>query len=128
MSMETDIGRSAATCVDRAPIISRRTQGKSWGIGFAIPAVAMLLAVIIFVAGNGRYKHEKPTGSPLERVADITWHACGHSLRNLLCCGAKPQEVHTPRTSNVRITPPPALSRRQVHARHSFQPEDLRLY
>eukprot|EP00892_Ulva_mutabilis_P001566 jgi/Ulvmu1/1140/UM107_0014.1 len=76
-------------------------QGRSWGVGFAIPAVAMLLAVLIFVAGNGRYKHEKPTGSPLERVADITWHACGHSLRRLLCCGTQPQEASTPRSGSA---------------------------
>lgn len=92
-------------------------QGKSWGIGFAIPAVAMLLAVVIFVAGNGRYKHEKPTGSPLERVADITWHACGHSLRRLLCCGSAPQqEVVTPRSADVR---PLGASALHVFPRHS---------
>lgn len=62
----------------------------------------MVLAVLIFVAGNGKYKHERPTGSPLERVADITWHALGYTLRRLLCCGARPEVQVTPRAADVR--------------------------
>lgn len=33
----------------------------SWAIGFAIPAVAMALAVITFLAGSSLYTHVEPT-------------------------------------------------------------------
>ena len=33
----------------------------SWAVGFAIPAVAMALAICVFVSGNTRYKHVKPS-------------------------------------------------------------------
>ena len=36
-------------------------ESVSWAIGFGIPAVAMALAVIIFMAGSPRYTHVEPT-------------------------------------------------------------------
>jgi len=33
----------------------------SWAIGFAIPAVAMLLAILTFVGGSSKYRHVEPT-------------------------------------------------------------------
>ena len=33
----------------------------SWAIGFAIPAAAMLLAILTFVGGSSKYKHVEPT-------------------------------------------------------------------
>lgn len=36
-------------------------ESVSWTIGFAIPAAAMLLAVVTFVAGSSRYVHVEPT-------------------------------------------------------------------
>ena len=36
-------------------------ESVSWTIGFAIPAVAMLLAVVTFVAGSSKYVHVEPT-------------------------------------------------------------------
>lgn len=33
----------------------------SWAIGFAIPAVAMLFAILTFVGGSSKYKHVEPT-------------------------------------------------------------------
>ena len=36
-------------------------ESVSWTIGFAIPAAAMLLAVVTFVAGSSKYVHVEPT-------------------------------------------------------------------
>ena len=47
----------------------------NWGIGFAIPAVAMAMAVVLFVAGHNRYTHQEPRGSPLERLVALSWAA-----------------------------------------------------
>jgi len=41
-------------------------ESVSWTIGFAIPAAAMLLAVVTFVAGSSKYVHVEST----ERHAD----------------------------------------------------------
>ena len=32
-----------------------------WAVGFAIPAACMLLAIVTFVAGSGKYTHVEPT-------------------------------------------------------------------
>lgn len=45
-------------------------ESVGWGVGFAIPAVAMLMAIIMFVSGSSLYSHVPPT----ERcVAGSTW-------------------------------------------------------
>ena len=50
-------------------------ESVSWTIGFAIPAAAMLLAVVTFVAGSSKYVHVEPTerymGSASIRIFDI---------------------------------------------------------
>lgn len=33
----------------------------SWAIGFAIPAAAMLLAILTFIGGSSKYRHVEPT-------------------------------------------------------------------
>ncbi len=33
----------------------------SWALGFGIPAAAMVLAIVLFVAGSPRYTHVEPT-------------------------------------------------------------------
>ncbi|KAK9868107.1 hypothetical protein WJX84_007847 [Apatococcus fuscideae] len=43
----------------------------SWAVGFAIPAVAMLLAVIIFISGSKSYTHVLPSESPITRVFKV---------------------------------------------------------
>ncbi|KAG2452163.1 hypothetical protein HYH02_003195 [Chlamydomonas schloesseri] len=43
----------------------------SWTVGFAIPAVVMGLAVLLFVAGRKVYRHVAPTESPMERVVRV---------------------------------------------------------
>ncbi|CAA6669449.1 unnamed protein product [Spirodela intermedia] len=42
-----------------------------WGWGFGIPAVTMAVAVIFFFSGTRLYRHQKPGGSPLTRIAQI---------------------------------------------------------
>lgn len=42
-----------------------------WGWGFGIPAVAMSVAVASFFFGTPLYRHQKPGGSPLTRIAQV---------------------------------------------------------
>ncbi|PKU87276.1 protein NRT1/ PTR FAMILY 8.1 [Dendrobium catenatum] len=42
-----------------------------WGWGFGIPAVAMAIAVASFFFGSPLYRHQKPGGSPLTRIAQV---------------------------------------------------------
>ncbi|CAL9191082.1 unnamed protein product [Musa hybrid cultivar] len=42
-----------------------------WGWGFGIPAVAMAVAVVSFFLGTPLYRHQKPGGSPLTRIAQV---------------------------------------------------------
>lgn len=42
-----------------------------WGWGFGIPAVAMAIAVVSFFIGSPLYRHQKPGGSPLTRIAQV---------------------------------------------------------
>ncbi len=44
----------------------------SWAIGFAVPAVAMLGAILVLMAGHSRYKHVPPSDSPLGRIVHVT--------------------------------------------------------
>lgn len=47
----------------------------SWTLGFAIPAVAMALALLLFLAGSSRYRHIPATESPMARVVKVVWAA-----------------------------------------------------
>lgn len=49
-------------------------QSWNWGLGFAIPAAAMALAVVIFLSGHHKYKMKKPAGSPIVTAAGVSWH------------------------------------------------------
>lgn len=42
-----------------------------WGWGFGIPAVCMAIAVVSFFLGTKLYRHQKPGGSPLSRIAQV---------------------------------------------------------
>ncbi|CAL0323516.1 unnamed protein product [Lupinus luteus] len=46
-------------------------ENMSWGWGLGIPTIAMLLSIILFVLGAPLYKHVKPSGSPLVRLAQV---------------------------------------------------------
>ncbi|KVH94674.1 Major facilitator superfamily domain, general substrate transporter, partial [Cynara cardunculus var. scolymus] len=42
-----------------------------WGWGFGIPAVAMAIAIGSFFFGTRLYRNQKPSGSPLTRIAQV---------------------------------------------------------
>ena len=73
-------------------------QERSWGIGFAIPAVAMALAVVFFIAGYRKYTHQPIKGSPIERLTYLCWGAIVEFLSSL---GRKRQ----PDTDYARLSP-----------------------
>lgn len=43
----------------------------SWGFGFGIPTVAMVVAVVVFLYGTPFYRHRLPTGSPITHIAQV---------------------------------------------------------
>lgn len=43
----------------------------NWGVGFAIPTVAMGLSIPVFVYGTPFYRHVVPGGSPITRIARV---------------------------------------------------------
>lgn len=43
----------------------------SWGLGFGIPAIVMVVALATFLAGTKFYRHKLPAGSPLTRIAQV---------------------------------------------------------
>ncbi|KAJ6827765.1 protein NRT1/ PTR FAMILY 8.1-like [Iris pallida] len=47
-----------------------------WGWGFGIPAVVMAIAVVSFFVGTPLYRHQKPGGSPLTRIAQVVVASC----------------------------------------------------
>ncbi|KAF8403629.1 hypothetical protein HHK36_011733 [Tetracentron sinense] len=47
-----------------------------WAVGFGIPAVAMVLALVLFLLGQRLYRRQVPSGSPLTRVAQVFVAAC----------------------------------------------------
>uniref|UniRef100_A0A0D9UWM0 Major facilitator superfamily (MFS) profile domain-containing protein n=1 Tax=Leersia perrieri TaxID=77586 RepID=A0A0D9UWM0_9ORYZ len=42
-----------------------------WGWGFGIPAVVMAVAVVSFFVGTPLYRHQRPGGSPITRIAQV---------------------------------------------------------
>jgi peptide/histidine transporter 3/4 len=43
-----------------------------WPLGYGIPALLSVLAVVLFSAGTGAYRtHQPPAGSPLTRIAQV---------------------------------------------------------
>lgn len=56
-------------------IESIHMQSWSWGLGYAIPALAMALAIVIFLAGLPMYSMKQPAGSPIATATILSWHA-----------------------------------------------------
>ncbi|RMZ54186.1 hypothetical protein APUTEX25_005342, partial [Auxenochlorella protothecoides] len=50
-------------------------ENVNWGVGFAIPAACMGLAILVFVAGSPMYTHVVPTESPITRVYNVVMSA-----------------------------------------------------
>ncbi|CAL4913447.1 unnamed protein product [Urochloa decumbens] len=46
-------------------------DNSGWGIGFAIPAISMALAIASFFAASNKYRFQKPGGSPVSRVCQV---------------------------------------------------------
>lgn len=46
-------------------------DNKGWQWGFGIATIAILLSVVIFVAGSPLYQNKKPTGSPLTTIGKV---------------------------------------------------------
>lgn len=42
-----------------------------WGLGFGIPAAAMVVSLILLLSGIRRYKRKPPSGSPLTRFVQV---------------------------------------------------------
>lgn len=65
----------AAAAISAASVcIPLRTPQENigWALGFAIPAAAMLCAIVTFVAGSPLYTHVAPT----ERCAQMVLYTC----------------------------------------------------
>nr|XP_043624574.1 protein NRT1/ PTR FAMILY 8.3-like [Erigeron canadensis] len=46
-------------------------ENKGWGLGFAIPAFFMGVAIFSFFAGTPLYRFQKPGGSPITRICQV---------------------------------------------------------
>uniref|UniRef100_A0A0E0L2H8 Major facilitator superfamily (MFS) profile domain-containing protein n=1 Tax=Oryza punctata TaxID=4537 RepID=A0A0E0L2H8_ORYPU len=46
-------------------------ENVGWGWGFGIPAIAMFVSIVVFVAGYPLYVRLKPGGSPFTRLAQV---------------------------------------------------------
>lgn len=64
-------------------------ENVSWAVGFGIPAAAMAVALIFFLLGTPLYRHQRPGGSPLTRIARVfvaaarNWRAAPAEVQNL---------------------------------------------
>eukprot|EP00775_Hariotina_reticulata_P008543 gene8543-8726_t len=54
----------------------------SWTVGFALPAAAMAMAVLLFLAGSSHYRHVAPTESPMARVVKVVAAALSNRWRS----------------------------------------------
>mmetsp|Transcript_33294 Transcript_33294/g.78958 ORF Transcript_33294/g.78958 Transcript_33294/m.78958 type:complete len:662 (+) Transcript_33294:161-2146(+) len=43
----------------------------SWAIGYAVPAIALLVAICSFLIGSPKYRHVRPAGSPFVRIFQV---------------------------------------------------------
>ncbi|CAH1417811.1 unnamed protein product [Lactuca virosa] len=42
-----------------------------WGVGYMIPTVALLAAMVVFIGGTPQYRHKPASGSPITKMAKV---------------------------------------------------------
>lgn len=52
-------------------VVSYIEDNISWGLGFGITTVAMVVAIVVFLYGTPLYRHRLPTGSPITHIAQV---------------------------------------------------------
>lgn len=58
-----------------ATVVVYIQENQGWGLGFAIPTFAMLMAIVCFVSGRKKYRHAPTAESPIVRVAKVLYTA-----------------------------------------------------
>lgn len=53
-------------------VIAYVDDNVSWGFGFGIVTVAMVIASVVFLYGTPFYRHKLPGGSPITSIAQVT--------------------------------------------------------
>ncbi|KAK8954915.1 Peptide transporter PTR3-A [Platanthera zijinensis] len=84
-----------------------------WTVGYILPTIGLAISVVIFLAGTKFYRHKKPIGSPLTRMAQVIFAA----FRNRhVILPVNPKELHElgpeeyKKNGNFRIDHTPSLS------------------
>ncbi|XP_010058991.2 protein NRT1/ PTR FAMILY 5.3-like [Eucalyptus grandis] len=81
-----------------------------WALGYGLPALALAVAIAIFLAGTPMYWHRVPAGSPITRMARVIvaatrkWRVQVLSNPNELC-ELDPQEYASKRKFRINSTP-----------------------
>ncbi|XP_054828987.1 solute carrier family 15 member 2 [Eublepharis macularius] len=56
--------------------------GDCYALAFGVPAVLMVIALVVFIAGNGMYKKTPPQGNVLLEVCKCIWFALTNRIKN----------------------------------------------
>ncbi|XP_024372334.1 protein NRT1/ PTR FAMILY 8.2 [Physcomitrium patens] len=82
------------------------SQSVSWFWAYTIMGIAMLLSTACLVAGAGHYRHKKPQGSPLTRIAQVIVAATRKKKTTLPSNSAMLFEVQDHENGNAIPTEP----------------------
>ncbi|GJR39962.1 NRT1/ PTR family 5.2-like protein [Tanacetum coccineum] len=52
-------------------IIALGADNVGWGLGYGIPTAALLVAMVVFIAGTPTYRHKPSSGSPFTKMAKV---------------------------------------------------------
>ncbi|GKF12853.1 NRT1/ PTR family 5.2-like protein, partial [Tanacetum coccineum] len=52
-------------------IIALEVDNVGWGLGYGIPTVALLVAMVVFIDGTPTYRHKPSSGSPFTKMAKV---------------------------------------------------------
>ncbi|GJN22036.1 hypothetical protein PR202_gb09565 [Eleusine coracana subsp. coracana] len=80
---------NVGSIISNTVIVYYEDQGE-WVMGFWVSAVAAVLALVLFLIGTPNYRHFKPSGNPLTRIAQVfvaafrKWHTKVPSSGDLL--------------------------------------------